>query len=127
MQEWLSFTDVELLIGEGCEADFFHDTRLGTALDRLDDLGTDLVMGRVVEVYLAREDRPTEYSAHLDTTSVSLYGQYTGRTGPRSPTASRRTPARRSDCRHGIPVPGGAPRRSNPGTTSMGGTTRSGR
>ena len=82
MQEWLSFTDVELLIGEGCEADFFHDTRLGTALDRLDDFSTDVVMGRVVEVYLARDDRPTEYSAHLDTMSVSLYGQCRGQDGP---------------------------------------------
>lgn len=82
MQEWLSFTDVELLIGEGREADFFHDTRLGISLDHLDELGTDVVMGRIVEVYLARDDRPTEYSAHLDTTSVSLYGQYHGQDGP---------------------------------------------
>ena len=38
---WLGKIDAELLLGEGVEAAAFHDTRLGVALDRLDEVGTD--------------------------------------------------------------------------------------
>jgi hypothetical protein len=36
--------DAELLLGEGVEAAAFHDTRLGVALDRLDEVGTDRIL-----------------------------------------------------------------------------------
>jgi transposase len=76
MDEWLSRTDTGLLLGEGLEADAFNDTRLALALDHLDAVGTDCVMGEVVQAYLSQEDRPTAYSVHQDTTSITLYGAY---------------------------------------------------
>jgi hypothetical protein len=45
-------------------------------LDHLDKVGTDKVMGAVVERYLARPDRPKEWSVRTDTTSFTLYGAY---------------------------------------------------
>lgn len=82
METWLRHTDTELLIGRGCEPDAFNDTRLALALDHLDAVGTDTLMGDLVQHYLAREDRPTEYTAHTDTTSFSLYGAYVAETVP---------------------------------------------
>ena len=77
--EWLGKIDAELLLGEGIDAAAFHDTRLGVALDRLDDVGTDRILGDVVTRYLAA--RPADrggFLVHMDTTSVSLYGAYEG-------------------------------------------------
>jgi len=82
MEEWLGSTDTELLVGEGCAPDAFNDTRLALTLDHLDAVGTDAIMGGVVEAYLATEGRPTEYSVHTDTTSFSLYGAYADRGDP---------------------------------------------
>ncbi|MCB9765445.1 MAG: IS1634 family transposase [Alphaproteobacteria bacterium] len=76
MDRWLDKLDVELMLGEGVEAGFFHDTRLGQALDRLDEIGTDRILGDVVTRYLTRRVRNTEWSLHLDTTTVSVYGEY---------------------------------------------------
>lgn len=45
MGECLLRTDVELLIGEEFEAGYFNDTRLGEALDQLDEVGSDKIMG----------------------------------------------------------------------------------
>ncbi len=82
MDTWCANADVELLIGEGCEPDAFNDTRLAVALDHIDEAGTDAIMAGVIERYLQWDDRPTEYSVHTDTTSVSLYGEYLGDAEP---------------------------------------------
>ncbi len=76
MEEWLALTDVELLLGEGVPREALNDTRLARALDYVDAAGTDTILGAVVLRYLAREDRPTEYTVHQDTTSISLWGAY---------------------------------------------------
>ena len=76
MENWLLRTDVELLLGQGRQADAFNDTRLAEALDHVDRVGSDRIMGAVVERYLAQDDRPTTYSVHMDTTSFSFYGAY---------------------------------------------------
>ena len=49
MEKWCAVTDTELLIGEGCDPDAFNDTRLAVALDHLDQVGTDKLMGSVIE------------------------------------------------------------------------------
>ena len=50
-------TDVDLLLGEGREADAFDDNRLSAALDHLDALGTDSVLTEVVRTILERVAR----------------------------------------------------------------------
>lgn len=74
MDEWLGRLDVEVLLGEGAEADAFHDTRLGVTLDHLDKAGTDNIMFDVAQRYL--RDNPGDFVAHHDTTTVSLFGAY---------------------------------------------------
>ena len=76
MEEWFMLTDAEVLMGRGISSDWFNDTRLAVALDHLDDAGTDRVLGAIVERYLARDDRPREWSLHQDFTSFKLYGAY---------------------------------------------------
>lgn len=83
MDEWLGHLDVAVLFGEGVEADAFHDTRLAMALDHLDAAGTDTVLADIVSAYLAEEGEPRAFSAHHDTTSVSLYGAYESGAEPR--------------------------------------------
>ena len=76
MDKWLEKLDVELVMGAGVEPGWFHDTRLGQCLDRIDAVGTDTLLGEIVTRYLQRPDRVSEYSVHLDTTSVSVHGAY---------------------------------------------------
>ncbi len=76
MEQWFAETDAELLLGEGVASNAFNDTRLATALDHLDEAGTDRILGDVVARYLAQENRPTCYSIHQDFTSISLWGVY---------------------------------------------------
>lgn len=78
MNEWLGHSDASLLLGEGVPADGFDDSRLATALDHLDAVGTDVLLADVVARFLARPDRPSTYSVHQDTTSLSVYGDYEG-------------------------------------------------
>lgn len=88
MDEWLAKLDVDVLFGEGADASAFNDTRLGLALDHLDEAGTDTVMAAVARDYLERRDDWT-FSVHHDTTSVSLYGAY-----DLDPVADQPTPAK---------------------------------
>jgi len=76
MDQWLAKLDVDVLFGEGAQADAFHDTRLGVALDHLDEAGTDNILRDLAVRYL--EENPGDFSAHHDTTSVSLFGAYNG-------------------------------------------------
>lgn len=85
MDWWLARTDVELLLGEGREADAFDDNRLSAALDHLDALGTDSVLTEVVRRFLDRPGRERSYSVHQDFTTISLHGEYAdiSPTGPK--------------------------------------------
>ena len=87
MDEWLGKLDVDVLFGEGADASAFNDTRLGLALDHLDEAGTDTVMAAVARNYLAGAD-PT-FSVHHDTTSVSLFGAYDGQPVPGAPVPAQ--------------------------------------
>lgn len=73
---WAEKLDLDVLIGEGVEADAFNDTRLAQALDHLDAAGTDNVMLGVARQYLDESPREDCYSVRHDTTSVKLFGRY---------------------------------------------------
>jgi transposase len=83
MNEWLGRLDAEVLFGEGTDPEAFNDTRLAEALDHLDEAGTDTILADIVRAYLAEDGEPRAFSAHHDTTSVSLYGAYEGESEPR--------------------------------------------
>jgi transposase len=85
IDQWLEKIDLELLMGAGVEGAFFNDTRLGGALDRLDEIGTDRILGDIVTAFLASRDAEQALTVHMDTTSVSLYGDYEDAPSP-SPT-----------------------------------------
>jgi transposase len=78
MESWVATTDVELLLGAGCPAEAFNDTRLAGCLDNIADAGTEEVLSAVVKAYLGRDPGPRSYTVHHDTTSVSVYGAYAG-------------------------------------------------
>jgi transposase len=78
MEGWTRKLPVKDLFGEHCKPEDFSDARLARALDHLFEVGTDCVLSEVVRQYLAREDRPTTYSVHQDTTSVAVHGAYEG-------------------------------------------------
>ena len=75
MDQRFENVDLELLLGDGVESEWFHDNRLGRALDHIDEAGTDSLLSELALRYLERDDcRP--YSVHLDHTTLSLYGAY---------------------------------------------------
>lgn len=76
MDEWLARTDAELLLGPGCPADAFDDSRLAASLDHVDALGTDNLITAVVRRFYTLPDRETTYSVHQDFTTLSLHGEY---------------------------------------------------
>ena len=82
MDQRFEHIDIELLLGEGVKAEWFHDNRLGRALDHIDAAGTDTLLSDVVLNYLNTLD-PGPFSINLDHTTVSVYGRYEGHTdGP---------------------------------------------
>lgn len=87
MDEWLGRLDVDVLFGEGADASAFNDTRLGQALDHLDEAGTDTIMADVAVQYLAQNPEP--FTAHHDTTSVSMYGAYAGEPAEGAPVPAQ--------------------------------------
>ena len=76
MNEWLAGTDVEVVLGQDCPPDAFYDDRLAGTLDRVARHGIDDVLSEVVVGYLRSDACPTEYQAHTDFTTVTLYGAY---------------------------------------------------
>ena len=82
LDAWLEKLDLDVLIGEGVEADAFNDTRLAQALDHLDAAGTDNVMFSVAQRYLEESPAQDAYSVRHDTTSVKLFGMYEGDAEP---------------------------------------------
>ena len=76
MPQFFEQVDTDVVLGSHCSADAFNDTRLAAALDHLFDVGTDHILGRVVQAYLARPDAVGDYSVFVDTTSIALQGAY---------------------------------------------------
>jgi hypothetical protein len=94
MDQRFEHIDLELLLGEGVQAGWLHDNRLGRALDHIDDVGTDTLLSDIVLQSL-REREAEPSSVHLDHTTLSLYGVYE--------TDQQPTPAHGSSSR---PAPG---------------------
>jgi transposase len=67
--------DLELLLGDGMQASWFHENRRGRALDHIARVGTDTLLSEIVVRYLNRQD-VGPFSVHLDHASVSVYGAY---------------------------------------------------
>jgi len=76
MGDWLSGTDADVLLWDGCPTSAFGDDRLGKALDHIWEAGTDTVVTAVATRYLHSDDAPSEYIVLTDTTSLSLQGAY---------------------------------------------------
>jgi transposase len=81
MDQRFEHVDLELLLGDGVQASWFHDNRLGRALDHIDKVGTDTLLSEIVVRYLNRQD-VGPFTVHLDHTSVSVYGVYDTDKGP---------------------------------------------
>ena len=75
MDQRFEHIDLELLLGEDVESGWFHDNRLGRALDHIDAVGTDTLLSDIVLRYLGKGEAGP-FSVHLDHTSLSLYGVY---------------------------------------------------
>lgn len=75
MDQRFEHIDLELLLGEGVESGWFHDNRLGRALDHIDAAGTDSLLSDIVLRYLNSRE-PAPFSVHLDHTTLKLYGVY---------------------------------------------------
>ena len=80
MDQCFEHIDLELILGEGVKAEWFHDNRLGRALDHIDQVGTDTLLSAVALRYLQNDDSEP-FAVHLDHTSLSLYGQYIAAVG----------------------------------------------
>ena len=75
MPEYMHNKPVELLIGEGLEAADFNDDTLGRALDELQQAGVTELFARLAAEAVEVFGVDTQY-AHLDTSSLSLHGEY---------------------------------------------------
>ena len=75
MPEYMRNKPVDLLIGEGLVADDFNDDTLGRALDEVQQAGVTEVFARVASKAVEVFEVETSY-AHLDTSSLSLHGEY---------------------------------------------------
>ena len=73
--QFYSSRPVDLLVGEGVQAQDLHDSSLGTALDAMFDYGVTELFYSVAKEILERNGIPTRF-AHLDSTTFSLHGMY---------------------------------------------------
>ena len=75
IESWLEGLDMKVLFQSQPDPAFFNDTRLATALDHIDAVGTDNILAEIATRYLHRQPQE-QYSIHQDTTSVLLQGLY---------------------------------------------------
>jgi len=68
---------VEFLLGEGITANHINDDALGRALDAIYSYGTTKLFSEIA-FDVANENKLLGKTARLDTTSISLYGEYDG-------------------------------------------------
>ena len=78
--EFFQNKPVDLLVGEGLEADDLNDDCLGRALDQLFQVGVTEVFATVSAKALQIFGIETDY-AHLDSTSFGLHGEYESQRG----------------------------------------------
>jgi len=75
IEEKLKDTDVEALFGPGITAGMFNDDRLGRMLDRFFETGARRIFDSIA-AHAIGIDKVTLDSFHIDTTSVSVAGEY---------------------------------------------------
>lgn len=76
LKEFLDEKDTELLLGETVSLEQFTDHNIGRALDKIFETGTQKIFGQLSQNAVnGFQIKPT--GAHYDTTSVSVYGDYT--------------------------------------------------
>jgi len=76
---------LDRLIGKGVKAEHFNDDVLGRALDRIYEAGpTELFLELLISI-LPQVNRGEDMRFHVDTTSMSVYGQYPNQTDPNDP------------------------------------------
>ena len=83
MPEYMRNKPVDLLIGEGLEADDFNDDTLGRALDEVQQAGVTEVFAEVASKAVEVFEVESEY-VHLDTSTMSLHGKYDSEEAKRS-------------------------------------------
>lgn len=89
MPEFFEHVDIEVVMGADRPADAFNDARLAATLDHLFDVGTDNVLGGVVQTYLSGPDAVPTYSVFADTTSLALQGAFDVLPAEGAPTPRR--------------------------------------
>ena len=75
LEEFFADKDVELLLGEDIAATKLNDDTAGRVLDRIAEVGTNVVMGGVA-VRVMRSFALDLSHAHQDVTSHKVYGDY---------------------------------------------------
>jgi transposase len=75
LQHFLEQKDIELLLGSSVCVDQFTDHNIGRALDKIFETGTQKIFGQLSQNAVGGfQIKPT--SAHYDTTTISVYGDY---------------------------------------------------
>lgn len=75
LKDFLEEKDTELLLGEAIPAEQFTDYNIGRALDKIYETGTQKIFGQLSQNAVGGfQIKPT--SAHYDTTSISVFGDY---------------------------------------------------
>ena len=75
MDQFFIDKDVELLLGEDIPLSKMRDHTFGRVLDRLSEVGTNRVLGAVIMGVMKSFDLDLSH-VHHDTTSHSVYGDY---------------------------------------------------
>ena len=75
MPEYMKNKPVDLLIGEGLQAEDFNDDTLGRALDEIQQMGVTELFARIAAEALEEYGIKPEY-VHLDSSSFMLQGEY---------------------------------------------------
>jgi len=77
LEEFFRNQDTELLLGKPIEAKRFNDDNVGRFLDKVYETGTMKVFTEIAKRAVERFDISCRH-VHFDTTSVSMFGAYTG-------------------------------------------------
>ena len=75
--EFLENKPVDRLLGDGLMAEDFNDDALGRALDAIHEYGTNKLFSEVA-FPIAIEQKMMGTSIHVDSSSLSVHGEYTG-------------------------------------------------
>ena len=84
LESFFEQQDRELLLGREVEASVFNDDSVGRVLGRVFESGTQRIFSALSQNAVERFSIPIKH-VHHDTTSISLYGDYTLTSEPTSP------------------------------------------